>query len=196
MTRMSRAATMPITTVKFINNCSFNKQDSHFNHFRQFWPWTRTIHEIALIISNKYNALAVKHETTIKCKTNNNGDADVSATKIVGKDNVGSKIVGEEGYDAMKMVEEGADATKITEELDDAAEDQKAVSAQTIAGVGPNEGVASQLCDDKTMDQSPACKVALEETGGTCQMWPPPNARANTAAAQQLFSSQLTNCVK
>uniref|UniRef100_A0A915JW76 Transposase n=1 Tax=Romanomermis culicivorax TaxID=13658 RepID=A0A915JW76_ROMCU len=107
--------------------------DNHFNHFKQFWGWTNRIHDIAPVISNEYNALAVKHQPTIKCKTNNNGDADVSATKIAGKDDAGTKIVGEEGYDATKIFEEEdrVDATKFAGESGDASEDQKAVSIQT-----------------------------------------------------------------
>uniref|UniRef100_A0A915HYI4 Variable large protein n=1 Tax=Romanomermis culicivorax TaxID=13658 RepID=A0A915HYI4_ROMCU len=80
----------------------------------------------------------------IKCKTNDNGDTDVSATKIAGKDDAGTRIIGEEGYDARKIVkeevadatkivkEEGVEATKFTGESGYASEDQKAVSIQTI----------------------------------------------------------------
>uniref|UniRef100_A0A915INW1 Uncharacterized protein n=1 Tax=Romanomermis culicivorax TaxID=13658 RepID=A0A915INW1_ROMCU len=92
---------------------------------RQFWLWTSTIHEISPVISNEYNALAVKHQTTIKHKTNDNDDADVSATKIAGKDVADTKIVGKKGNDAMKIVQEGPDATKIAGEWGDATEDQK-----------------------------------------------------------------------
>uniref|UniRef100_A0A915L3B3 Variable outer membrane protein n=1 Tax=Romanomermis culicivorax TaxID=13658 RepID=A0A915L3B3_ROMCU len=53
----------------------------------------------------------------IKHKTNNNSKADVSATKITGKDDAGTKIVGEEGYDAMKIIkEEVVDTTKIVKD--------------------------------------------------------------------------------
>uniref|UniRef100_A0A915KER7 Uncharacterized protein n=1 Tax=Romanomermis culicivorax TaxID=13658 RepID=A0A915KER7_ROMCU len=67
----------------------------------------------------------------MKCKTSDNGEAYVSATKITGKGDDGTKITGEEGDDAMKIVEEGPDSTKIAGEAINATEDQKAVSTQT-----------------------------------------------------------------
>uniref|UniRef100_A0A915K0J2 Variable large protein n=1 Tax=Romanomermis culicivorax TaxID=13658 RepID=A0A915K0J2_ROMCU len=69
----------------------------------------------------------VKHQTTMKCKTSDDGDANVSATKIAGKGDDVMKIVGEEGYDATKIIEKGVDATKIAGEAGDATEDRKAV---------------------------------------------------------------------
>uniref|UniRef100_A0A915L563 Uncharacterized protein n=1 Tax=Romanomermis culicivorax TaxID=13658 RepID=A0A915L563_ROMCU len=97
----------------------------------QFWHCTSRIHEIAPAISNEYNALAVKHQTMMKCKTRDNDDADVPATKIAGKGDDCTKIIGEEAHDATKIIEEGADATKMAGEGGDAIEDQKTVSTQT-----------------------------------------------------------------
>uniref|UniRef100_A0A915L3I5 Uncharacterized protein n=1 Tax=Romanomermis culicivorax TaxID=13658 RepID=A0A915L3I5_ROMCU len=71
----------------------------------------------------------------MKCKTNDDGDADASATKITGKGDNHRKIVGGEGDDATKIMGEGDDgrktaredsnATKITGEGGDATVDQK-----------------------------------------------------------------------
>uniref|UniRef100_A0A915IDQ5 Uncharacterized protein n=1 Tax=Romanomermis culicivorax TaxID=13658 RepID=A0A915IDQ5_ROMCU len=103
------------------------------------------IHEIVSAISNEYNALAsnkynasaVKHQSAIKCKTNNN-DTTISPTKIAGEDDSTTKIAKEEFVDATKMVEEevtvakkiikekeGIDATKFAGEQSNASEDQK-----------------------------------------------------------------------
>uniref|UniRef100_A0A915JP66 Uncharacterized protein n=1 Tax=Romanomermis culicivorax TaxID=13658 RepID=A0A915JP66_ROMCU len=64
----------------------------------------------------------------MKCKTSDNGDADVSATKITGKGDDRTKIVGEKGDDdGTKIIEEGADATKIIGEEANGTEDQKTI---------------------------------------------------------------------
>uniref|UniRef100_A0A915L701 Uncharacterized protein n=1 Tax=Romanomermis culicivorax TaxID=13658 RepID=A0A915L701_ROMCU len=62
----------------------------------QFWHWTNSMHETAPVFSNKYNALAIKHQTTtrmMKHKMINDGDTDALATKIAGKGDDGTKIV-------------------------------------------------------------------------------------------------------
>uniref|UniRef100_A0A915JBB5 Uncharacterized protein n=1 Tax=Romanomermis culicivorax TaxID=13658 RepID=A0A915JBB5_ROMCU len=92
------------------------------------------IHEIAPVISNEYNALAVKHQSTIKRKTTDNDDTAVSEKNIAGKDDSATKMVKEEVIDATKIIEEeeGIDATKFAVELGNASEDKnKAVSLQT-----------------------------------------------------------------
>uniref|UniRef100_A0A915LA49 Uncharacterized protein n=1 Tax=Romanomermis culicivorax TaxID=13658 RepID=A0A915LA49_ROMCU len=78
----------------------------------------------------------------MKCKTNDDGDADASVTKITGKGDNGRKIVGGEGDDATKIMGEGDDgrktaredsnASKIAGEGGDATVDQKTVSTQMI----------------------------------------------------------------
>uniref|UniRef100_A0A915KG18 Uncharacterized protein n=1 Tax=Romanomermis culicivorax TaxID=13658 RepID=A0A915KG18_ROMCU len=107
----------------------------------QFWRLTNTIHEIAPVISKEYNALAVKHQSTVKCKTTDNDDTTVSATKIAEEDDSATKIVKEEKFvdatkiikeeviDATKIVKEVIDATKFARELGDASEDKKKQSA-------------------------------------------------------------------
>uniref|UniRef100_A0A915JTU3 Uncharacterized protein n=1 Tax=Romanomermis culicivorax TaxID=13658 RepID=A0A915JTU3_ROMCU len=98
---------------------------------KQFWHWTDLIHEMAPAISNEYNALAIKHQTTMmKCKMIDDDDRTINKTiKIIGQGGNATEIVGdggdatkivEEGCNAAKIVEEGGDATKMVEEGGDA----------------------------------------------------------------------------
>uniref|UniRef100_A0A915J083 Uncharacterized protein n=1 Tax=Romanomermis culicivorax TaxID=13658 RepID=A0A915J083_ROMCU len=70
----------------------------------------------------------------MKCKTSDNGDANVSAKKIDGKSDDSTKIVGEEegNDDATKIVEESADAMKIIREGDyDSMSDMSSLDTKT-----------------------------------------------------------------